>query len=220
MLKRLAVLVFLFSFCRPLSAQTDSLQLPTDTVFLLNGHIVGQKVLDTLLGAITIADLKKPGKNIHYELDQLYMVKFTGGMRRYYYQQDSTIYNYFTRDEMWMFMKGERDARKGFKARGSLIGAGIAGLLGGMTGTFWAPVAPYGYMACVGIPKVRIRANTVSNPAYIDSDGYILGYERVARHKRRIQAIIGGTVGLAVGYAFYGLFHQYYPETVNIGFSK
>jgi hypothetical protein len=162
----------------------------------------------------------KPNKKIHYELNQLYMVKFSNGTKRFYYSQDSSIYNYFTRDEMWMYMKGEADARKGFKARGSLIGAGVAGLIGGMTGTFWAPVAPYGYMALTGIPKVRIRANTISNPNYVDSDGYILGYERVARHKRRIQAVIGGSIGLVLGYTIYGLFHQYYPENVNIGFSK
>jgi hypothetical protein len=71
-------------------------------------------------------------------------------------------------------------------------------------------------MACVGIPRVRIRHKTVSNPIYLESDPYILGYERVARHKRRIQAVIGGTVGLAVGYALYTLLHQYYPE--DIGF--
>jgi hypothetical protein len=207
------IFIFIFHFTSFFS-QTNV----QDTLYLMNGQVVGEKVLDTLLGAVTIANNKKPGKNIHYELDQLYMVRFSGGVKRFYYMQDTLIYNWFTRDEMWMYMKGQNDARRGFKARGSLIGAGIAGLIGGMTGTFWAPVAPYGYMAMVGLPKVRIRHNTISNPNYIDSDHYISGYERVARHKRRIQAIIGGTIGLVVGYTFYGLFHNKYPETINIGF--
>lgn len=215
MLKKLAIILVII-FSKSVFSQVPA----QDTIFLMNGHVVGEKILDTLLGAVTISNTARPGHNIHYELSQLYMVKFSNGIRRYYYQQDSTIYNYFSRDEMWMFMKGEADARKGFKARGSLIGAGVAGLVGGMSGTFWAPILPYGYMALVGIPKVRIRAKTVSNPAYIESDGYILGYERVARHKRRIQAVIGGTVGLVLGYTIYGLCHQYYPENVNIGFSK
>jgi hypothetical protein len=75
-------------------------------------------------------------------------------------------------------------------------------------------------MALSGITKVRIRHSTVSNPAYIDSDGYILGYERVARHRRRIHSILSGTIGLAIGYTVYGLFHQHYPEKVDVGFSK
>ena len=195
-------------------------QTVTDTIYLMNGNVVGEKVIDTLLGAVSIANAKKSGKLIHYELPQLYSVRFTNGFVRYYYRQDSSVYNYFTREEMWMYMKGEADARKGFKARGALIGAGIAGLIGGMSGTFWAPVLPYGYMALSGITKVRIRGNTVSNPVYIESDGYILGYERVARHKRRIKSIVGGTIGLAAGYIFYAAFHQYYPETINVGFSK
>jgi hypothetical protein len=119
-----------------------------------------------------------------------------------------------------MYMKGENDARKGFRARGSFIGAGIAGLLGGMSGTIWGPVAPYSYMALSGITKVRIRHETVSNPKYIESDAYILGYERVARQKRKIRSLIGGTIGLVAGYGFYGLFHNSYPESVDVGFIK
>lgn len=212
--KTIYVLVIIFAafYCKSQTSQ--------DTIFLMNGHVVGEKIIDTVLGAVTITNPKKPTRKIHYELDQLYMVKFSNGYKRYYYQQDSLKSNWFTRDEMWMFMKGEVDARKGFKARGAFIGAGIIGIIGGMSGTFWAPVAPYGFMALSGITKIRIRHSTVSDPRYIDSDAYILGYERVARHKRRIQSIIGGTIGLAIGYGIYAAFHKSYPETINVGFAK
>ncbi len=216
MFKKTFLILFLFGIYINVKSQT----VAQDTLYFLNGQIAGEKVLDTLLGAVTIANTKKPGKNIHYELDQLYMVKFAGGIKRFYYSQDTLIYNWFSRDEMWMYMKGQADARKGFKAKGSFIGAGIAGLLGGMSGTFFAPLAPYGYMALSGLPKVRIKHNTVSNPIYIESDHYISGYERVARHKRKISSIIGGTIGLVLGYTFYGIFHNSYPETINIGFIK
>ncbi|MES2679308.1 MAG: hypothetical protein V4635_05455 [Bacteroidota bacterium] len=191
-----------------------------DTIYLMNGSVVGEKIIDTVLGAVTIADPKKPTKKIHYELEQLYMVRFADGFKRYYYVQDTLMNNWFTRDEMWMYMKGENDAHRGFKARGSLIGAGIAGLLGGLTGSFFAPVAPYGYMALSGIPKVRIRAETISHPAYVESDAYILGYERVARQKRKIRSIFGGAIGLVIGYSVYALCHQYYPENIDFGFKK
>jgi hypothetical protein len=191
-----------------------------DTVFLMNGQVVAEKVIDTTIGAVTIYNPKKHSQKIHYEWDQLYMVKFSNGYKRYFYIQDSTINNWFTRDEMWMYMKGENDARKGFRARGCLIGAGITGLLGGMTGTIWGPIAPYTYMALSGIPKIRIRHSTISNPRYVESDAYILGYERVARQRRKLRSLVGGTIGLALGYGFYALFHNSYPETVDIGFNK
>ena len=191
-----------------------------DTIYLMNGQVVGEKIIDTILGAVTIINPKKTSKKIHYEWDQLYMVRFANGDKRYYYRQDTTISNWFTREEMWMFMKGENDARKGFKARGCLITAGIAGVVGGMSGTFFGPILPYGFMALTGLPKVRIKHSTISNPVYVESDAYILGYERVARQRRKIKSVIGGTIGLAIGYTIYGLFHSSYPESINVGFSK
>jgi hypothetical protein len=217
MLNKIVVLIFLSVFSQTFFSQTSNVQ---DTIYLMNGQVVGEKIIDTLLGAITIINPKKPSKKIHFELEQLYMVRFADGHKRYYYQQDSLHGNFFTQDEMWMYMKGENDARRGFKARGALIGSGIAGIIGGMTGTFYAPILPYGYMALSGIPKVRIRGNTISNPVYVESDAYILGYERVARQRRKIKSVIGGTIGLAVGYGLYFLLHDKYPETVDFGLKK
>jgi len=174
-----------------------------DTIILMNGHVVVEQVIDTLLGAVTVMDPEKPGHKLHYEYDDLFMVKYANGYKDYYYSQDTLNNNWFTRDEMQMYIYGEQDARKGFRANGSLWGSFSAGVVGGASGTFFGPLLPYGYLACVGIPKVRIRHETISNPNYIDSDAYILGYERVARSRRRIKALIGGTAGLIVGYGAY-----------------
>jgi hypothetical protein len=195
-------------------------QKAQDTIFLMNGHIIAKQVIDTTFSTVTIMNPKKHGKKIHYEEDQLYMVKFANGYKRYYYVQDPSIYNEFTRDEMWLFMKGEADARAGFKARGALIGGGAIGFAAGATGTFFAAIAPYTFMALSGITKIRIRHNTISDPKYLESDAYILGYERVARQKRKTKSLIGGTVGLLLGYGFYALFHNSYPQNGNIGFDR
>jgi hypothetical protein len=177
----------------------------------MNGNLVVEKVLDTLLGAVTIYHPTKTFKKIHYEYDDLYGIFYGNGSKRYYYRQDTARYNWFTRDEMLMFTRGERDGRKGFKATGSLIGAGLLGFVGGASGSFFAPIFPYGFMAMCGLPKVRIKHSTISNPAYIDYDPYILGYERTARYKRRMKSLVGGTVGLVAGYLFYFALKDYYP---------
>lgn len=217
MLRKISFLIISFFQLNACYSQNQPVQ---DTIYLMNGQVVGEKIIDTVLGAVTILDPKKPKKKIHYELDQLYMVRFADGYKRFYYEQDTTVGNWFTREEMWMFMKGERDAHRGFKARGAMIGGGIAGLVGGMTGTLWGPVAPFGFMALSGITKIRIRPESVSHPTYVESDAYILGYERVARQKRKIRSVIGGTVGLVVGYGVYALFHSHYPETIDFGLGK
>lgn len=216
MKRPLRLLVFLLI---SLLAKTSAAQVQ-DSIYLMNGNVVGEKIIDTLLGAVTVFDSKKPGKKLHYEWDQMYMVKFADGFSRYYYSQDTTKFNWFTREEMWFFMKGENDARRGFKPKGSVIGAGVAGLLGGMSGTFWGPVLPYGYMAFSGITKVKIKGSTVSDARFVDYDSYILGYERVARQKRKIWSVFSGTAGLALGYSIYALFHEKYPETIQINFLR
>ncbi len=190
-----------------------------DTILLMNGNYVVEKVIDTLIGAVTIVNPEKTSEKLHYEYDEIYCVKYASGFTDYYYSQDTLKGNYFTREEMLYYMYGERDARKGFKARGSLIGAGVVGLTSGGLGLFFAPVFPYGYMALSGVTKVKIKHSTISNPNYIDQDAYILGYERVSRTKRRIQALIGGTIGLAAGYGLYfGILKQNLPETLKLRF--
>jgi hypothetical protein len=210
--------LFIFFLCFA-SANTSAAQIQ-DTIYLMNGNVVSEKIIDTLLGAVTVFDPKKPGKKLHYEWDQMYMARFADGFTRYYYSQDSIKYNWFTREEMRFFMKGERDSRRGFNPIGTLIGSGIAGLIGGMSGTFWGPVLPYGYMAFSGIAKVKIKGSTVSDARLVDYDAYILGYERVARQKRKIWSVFSGTVGLALGYGFYAIFHEKYPETIQFNFLR
>jgi hypothetical protein len=190
-----------------------------DTILLMNGNIVVEKVLDTLIGAVTIVNPANTLEKLHYEYDDIYCVKYATGLTDYYYSQDTLNGNYFTRDEMQYYIYGERDARKGFRAHGALIGAGVVGLASGGLGLFFAPIFPYGYMALTGIPKVRIRHKTISNPNYIDHDAYILGYEHVSRSRRRIQALIGGTIGLAVGYGLYfGILKDNLPGTLKLRF--
>lgn len=212
MFKRFLGLTFLIAFC-----SHSSFSQKKDTIILMNGNLVVERVIDTLLGAVTIYNPTNPNKKIHYEYDDLYGIFYGNGSKKYYYRQDTARYNWFTRDEMFMFTKGERDGRNGFKARGSLITSGLLGFVGGASGSFFAPILPYGFMAMCGLPKVRIRHSTISNPAYIDSDAYILGYERTARYKRRLKSLLGGTVGLIAGYAFYFALKDHYPTGYTNG---
>ena len=139
-------LIFL-SLCSILSTQYLFAQKKTgDTLFLLNGRMVATQVIDTLFNFATFVDPDDSTKRSHIENDQLFAIKYQNGDIFYYYEQD-TIANWFSREEMWMFMQGERDARKGFKPHGSFYGTMAVGILGGLTGTFFAPVAPLAYFA-------------------------------------------------------------------------
>ena len=82
----------------------------------MNGNLVIEKVIDTLLGSVSAYDSKKVNKKLHYEYDDVYGIFYADGNKKYFYQQDTARYMWFSRDEMGYFVKGERDGRKGFKA--------------------------------------------------------------------------------------------------------
>ena len=204
-MRRILFIVFCFLVSNLLLAQKKR----ADTLYLMNGRIVVSSVLDTSFLAATFVDPEDSTKRTHIENDQLFAIKYSNGGVFYYYKQD-TITNWYTRDEMWLFTQGERDARKGFKPWGSFTGGIITGMAGGSSGlllgsigAFFGPVVPLAFLTTVGIPKVRIRHKTVSNPNNLDYDAYILGYEREARTKRRRFAMIGGGIGTALGYIAY-----------------
>lgn len=183
---------------------------PNDSLFLMNGAIVVAPVLDTLFGAATFVSPLDSTKREHIDNDALFAIRYNNGNIFYYYQQD-TISNWFSREEMWMFMVGERDAKKGFKPWGSMFGAMACGIAGGLTGSFYGPILPVAYTSLVGLPWIRIKHRSVSDPRYLDSDAYILGYEREARGKRRIYALIGSGIGMILGYGTYFAWLQHEP---------
>ncbi|GIV29318.1 MAG: hypothetical protein KatS3mg028_0384 [Bacteroidia bacterium] len=84
-----------------------------------------------------------------------------------------------------------------------------------MTGLFVAPALPLGFYLISDITKIKIRHHSVSNPELLQYDAYILGYQKVARSKRRIHAIIGGASGLLLGYITYFTFKNQYPPSIK-----
>ncbi|MBA3972443.1 MAG: hypothetical protein H0X46_09955 [Bacteroidetes bacterium] len=104
---------------------------------------------------------------------------------------------------MRYFILGEQDAERGFKAKGAFWGNALIGAAGGVTGLFLAPIPAFAFVALSGLPKVKIKPSSVSNSDYVKHDSYLMGYERVARKKRKISSLIGGGVGLGVGFGTY-----------------
>ncbi len=212
-----SALRFVFIFILIFFTKLAFSQEVKDSIYLMNGNVIGETVIDSSLGAVTIMDPKKPDKRLHYEIDELFKVSYAKGFTHWYYSQDTLRNNWFTREEMGLFIIGERDSRKYFKPKACGITAGLFGFIGGATGTFFAPVLPYGFMAASGITKIKIRQRTVSDPKLLDYDAYILGYERNARQKRKIWSVIGGSIGLAAGYIFYFALKDHYPTDYSNG---
>ena len=185
-----------------LAANSAFSQVPSDTVLLLNGSSIVATVIDTANGVTTIKNPKGGKGNFAIENDRIFSIKNSKG-EQIIYVYDTIIGNEFTIDEMRLFIKGEQDAEKGFKAPGALICNIVIGAAAGVTGYFLCPIPPFAFIALSGLPKVRIRHSTVSNLEYLKQESYLNGYERVARKKRKINSLIGGGIGLGVGLGTY-----------------
>jgi hypothetical protein len=131
------------------------------------------------------------------------------------YVYDTVIGNEFTVDEMRYFILGERDADKNYKARGTLALGVLIGTLSGFTGSFLCPIPPFAFTALCGLPKIKIKPGTVTNQDFLKHDPYLMGYERVARKKRKLQSLIGGGVGLVVGLSTYGVLKATHNKTLS-----
>jgi hypothetical protein len=193
---------FVFIFCA--IAISAAAQENRDTILLLNGDAVICTIIDTANGSVSVKNPKNPKKNIVFENDRIFSIKNPSG-EQVIYVYDSVLGNEFTVDEMRYFIYGEQDADHKFKANGCLwIGAAV-GLLSGVTGSFLCPIPPFAFTALSGIPKVKIKHETVSNLDYLNHDPYLMGYERVAKKKRKLKSLIGGGLGLVVGLGTFGV---------------
>jgi len=173
-------------------------QSDSDTVLLLNGNSFITTVIDTTNGSVSFKNPKHPKKNIVIENDRIFSISNPKG-ETIIYEYDTIIGNEFTIDEMRYFIRGEQDAQKGFKARGAFWGNLFVGAGAGVTGFFFSPVAPFLFTALAGVPKIKIKKGSVSNPDYLNQPAYLIGYIRVARKKRQIRSLVSGGCGLAAG---------------------
>lgn len=196
MFKNISISIVCLAFT--LLSKNTFAQTGKDTILLLNGGVVVATVIDTLNGLTTIKNLKDSTKNDVIENDRIFSITNQNG-ESVMYVYDTILGNEFTIEEMRYFILGEQDAEKGYKAKGAFWGNLVLGAAGGVTGSFLCPIPPFIYTALSGLPRVKVRPSTVSNIEYIKHDTYIMGYERVARKKRKISSLFGGGIGIGVG---------------------
>src|ERR1035437_751041 len=185
--------------------QTTSDTARMDTVFFLNGEIRAVKVVDTVYHLVRFLPEKKTKKPHVQEVekDRIFSVKFSNGQDRIFYFYDSTLGNVFTVMEAKMFMLGEQEADKNYRNKWpAIIGFAVG------------PVSPIALSNAVVlspipaaisplhtlIPYINVNTKAIQNKNYLGYDTYIMGYEKVARKKNFIPALIGAGVGLAVGF--------------------
>lgn len=190
--------------------QTTSDTARMDTIFFLNGEIRAVKVVDTVYHLVRFLPekkTKKPHVN-EVEKDRVFSVKFSNGQDRIFYFHDTLLGNVFTIMEAKMFMLGEQEADKNYRNKwpaliGFAVGAISPVLLSNavLLSPIPAAVTPLHTL----IPYIQVNTKAIQNKNYLQYDTYIMGYEKVARKKNFMHAIIGAGIGLAAGFGAWAI---------------
>lgn len=169
-----------------------------NTLWLNNGKkitIVEYKINNNDL--IVYKNLKNKSKAVSV-LD-VYSITENNGAEHIIYVPDTSYEGAFNILEMKNFVQGQYDADLKFKSPLTTIGGiAVAGVSSVVINPVYVFLVSGAYCSTIGLSKTSKKKLAIPEE-YAKNEHYILGFKRVARHKRIKNSIVGSTIGLAVG---------------------
>ena len=182
-------------------------QVQQGKVLLMNGTVVENTLWEEKDGVIYIYDTKNNifGKEktraIELNKSEVYSLS-NGNKEQILYYQDTMLGDYYTPEEMRVYLAGAGDARKNFKAwhiaiigyelclfAGNLVGDGLLVLI----------IPPITYAAIQYIGKIKIKEKYMSDPNFKYNDLYAEGFEPPARSRKMLRGALSGLAGSVTG---------------------
>jgi hypothetical protein len=191
-------------------------QVQQGKVLLMNGSILENTLWEEKDGMIYIYEQKKnlfgKEKTRAIELNKNEIFSLANGSKeQVLYYQDTMLGDYYTPEEMRVYLAGSGDSRKNFKARHvAAIGftlCSVAGYLVG-DGLMILIVPPITYAALQYVGKIKIREKYMSDPNFKYNDLYAEGFEPPARSRKMIRGALSGVVGSVTGVVLYIIKNQ------------
>jgi hypothetical protein len=199
--KRISVLILI------LLPGYASAQVQQGKVLLMNGTLVQNTLWEEKDGLIYIYDQrtnlfgKEKTRAIELNKSEIFSLS-NGSKEQILYYQDTMLGDYYTPEEMRVYLAGAGDARKNFKAwhiaiigyelclfAGNLIGDGLLILI----------IPPITYAAMQYVGKIKIREKYMSDPNFKYNDLYAEGFEPPARSRKMIRGALSGLAGSVTG---------------------
>ena len=175
-----------------------------DTINLMNGQLLNGKVIGQSTFEIRYL-VPRRGKLVERTepTDGVFSVKDSLGHEKVWYFKDTLFGNTYTIPEMRCFIKGERDARLGYKPIGPILGgfAFGAGLTMAMNLQMSSLLLPPIYAGVMAWPRVYVTRGSISDPNMDGDPVYATGYSAAGRPKRVINCLLSSAVGVLVGLA-------------------
>lgn len=195
-----------------------------DKVQLLNGKVLRGKLIKEYEDYFDFQYYKKGGKIKTLELTKYRMFSYSNseGVETVLYKRDTLMGNFFTKNEMKMFVYGERDAFNNYKSTTLfLTGAtfGFTSVLfdtydfdpgGGFfkrTPSIFPIVVPLAVTIGAGAFKTKVRKEYAADVNFLASEHYIEGFQKIAKVKKVKNAFLGSVVGVGSGLLVYSFAH-------------
>jgi len=198
---RALILLAVVLFAASGAAQLTPLKL--DRILLMNGQIIEARVLGQSTFEVRYEELGRNGKRKERAepTESVFSVTDSLGKERIWYFQDTVFGNELSVQEMRWFIKGEQDARIGYKPRiatwgGFLLGAGASIALNLEVNALFLPPVYAGAMA---LPRVHVTRGSLTDPYLEGEPNYAYGYAKVGRTKRVLRSLLSTAAGIAVG---------------------
>ena len=196
-----------------------------DKLLLLNGRVDRGKVLEETEGRLKFQVYKNGGatKLIEYEKYRLFSWTNIEGQEKVFYQKDTLIGNFFSENQMRMYIYGERDAYANYQSSQHFLVGYTIGLSVSLFDTYafkegvcanGMPVAPgffkrtpsigpilvpFGVTIGAGLFKSKIKKEDVSDVTFLANEQYLEGFNRVKRFKKIRNYLLGSMAGVATG---------------------
>ena len=173
-----------------------------DTLRLLNGKSVLVKYVEIDNDRLYFKkiDIKNgeiiPKRKSFKNIENVFQLIKSDGTVIQIYEQDSTIDNFLSIEDMKLYLKGINYARAYYKAPKNFTAGYVIGLGSGYFGLMWGilPVAIYGTVA--NKLPVDLKEIEKGDNLLFKNEVFIAGFTDQAKIKQRNKAFIGGTLGL------------------------
>jgi hypothetical protein len=175
-----------------------------DRILLMGGQTIDAQVIgQSTLEIRYLAETRKGLRERREPTESVFSVTDTLGRERIWYFFDTIFGNDMTVDQMRWFIKGEQDARKGYKPIWPMVGGFVtgAGLTIGLNLEVNSLLIPPLFAASMALPRVHVTRGSITDPLMEGDEFYAYGYAKVGRTKRVINTLVSTAAGVLVGIA-------------------
>jgi hypothetical protein len=192
-MKQLFLIFFLFLllFSNSLKAQ--------DTINLISGkQIITKSLHEEPNSSILKYDISFHEKVKQRSVDLLYVysINYADKSQKIIYRQDSATGFQLSQKQMALYITGERDAIKNYKAPWITITGFAAGATATYFVQFWGLLTPVAYATAFGIITPRVHSSPALSSTVMSDFNYLEGYKYCATRKKVKNALFGTIAGV------------------------